>query len=248
MSDKVMFEEELKELGLTDNEVRIYLLLLRSGPLTPAGLAAKAGLHRPSAYDSLERMVEKGVVSSITIEGKRAFQAVRPEALVELLRFKVESMQSILPGLQKMAAARSEAVSVQIHKGRRAYRELLKDLTSTVKDGETVCLMGVEEKNLLEEIEPIYLRQYFTIIKEKRVRETVIVAKGKPRIKNPNVEYREFDPEYIGDVSHIIYGSKVAFFIVTVPYYLIIIENPDLADTMRRQFNFFWDHASKPKK
>ena len=242
-----MFEEELRELGLTENEVRIYLLLLRSGPLSPSSIAAKAGLHRPSAYDSLDRMQEKGVVSALNVEGKRAFQAVKPEALVEILRYKTESLQSIVPGLNKLFASQAGAVDVQVHRGRRCFRTLLKDVTSVAKKGDMVLAFGVDDKLLTEEIEPIYLKQYFTIINERGIHERVIIRKGGYQVKSSNSDYREIDPALIGNAYYMVYGDRVAFFIQSIPYHIIIIDSPDLADTMRKQFSFFWEKAGKTK-
>ncbi len=51
-----MYEQELKDLGLTDNEVKIYLLLLQNGMMNPAEISQKLGLHRGYVYDALERM------------------------------------------------------------------------------------------------------------------------------------------------------------------------------------------------
>lgn len=240
-----MFEEELRELGLTENEVRIYLLLLQAGSLSPSDIAAKAGLHRPSAYDSLDRMLEKGIVSVLNVEGKRSYQAVKPEALVEILRYKTESLQSIVPGLNRLFAAQAGAVDVQVHRGRRCFRTLLKDATSTVKKGDLILAFGVDDRLLTEEVEPIYLNQYLTIIREKGVHENVIIKKGGFRVKNPTTHYREVDPALIGNSYYMIYGNRVAYFIQSVPYHVIIIDSPDLADTMRKQFNFFWEKAGK---
>ena len=98
-----MYEDQLKELGLTDNEVRIYLLLLKQGMMNPSGISQKLGLHRGYIYDALERMQEKEVVNSVLKDNKKQFQATSPESLVELLRFKLENLQKIVPELMKIA-------------------------------------------------------------------------------------------------------------------------------------------------
>ena len=66
-----MYEPQLKELGLTDNEIRIYLLLLQEGTLNPTMVSQKLGLHRGYVYDVLERMQEKLVVNSILQNNKK---------------------------------------------------------------------------------------------------------------------------------------------------------------------------------
>src|SRR3989338_421437 len=137
-----MYEDQLKELGLTDNEVRIYLLLLKQGMMNPSEISQKLGLHRGYVYDALERMQEKEVVNSILKDNKKYFQATSPENLVELLRFRLENLQKIVPDLMKIAGLKKEETRVELHKGRRVYRILLKDMISTLKKNEEAYLVG----------------------------------------------------------------------------------------------------------
>lgn len=238
-----MYEAQLKELGLTDNEVRIYLLLLRQGAISPSEISEKLGLHRGYIYDTLERMQEKEVVNHVLKNNKKHFQATTPENLAELLKFKLENLQKIIPELNKIAESTKEKTKVEVHKGRKVYRTLLKDIITTVKQKETILLTGVDEKTLLEEVEPIYLNQYFTIIKEKKIKEKVIIKKGSKKYTIPNVSHKFLDEKYIGNTEQIIYGNKVATFILGDPFYLIVIENKQVAETYRKQFKLMWKIA-----
>ncbi|MBI2631761.1 winged helix-turn-helix transcriptional regulator, partial [Candidatus Pacearchaeota archaeon] len=77
----MMYEEQLKEVGLTDNEIKIYLALLRQSPLNPSQLAEKTGLHRSYIYDTLERLLEKGIINNVIFEGKKNYQAINPRII-----------------------------------------------------------------------------------------------------------------------------------------------------------------------
>src|SRR3989338_7091720 len=103
-----MYEEQLKELGLTDNEVKIYLLLLKQGALNPSQISQKLGLHRGYIYDALERMQEKEIVNSILKDNKKHFQATNPENLVEIMRLRLESFQNIVGDLIKISEKEKE--------------------------------------------------------------------------------------------------------------------------------------------
>ncbi len=238
-----MYEEQLRELGLTDNEVRIYLLLLQQGLMNPNEISQKLGMHRGYVYDALERMQEKEVVNTIYQNNKKFHQATAPENIVELLALQLQNFQKIVPALQNMMNLEKEDTKVQLHKGKRAYRILLKDIIATVKKKQTVFLIGVDENTLLTEVEPIYLKQYFTIIKEKNIKEKVIIKKGSIKVHEKNVEHKEIDAKYIGNTEQIIYGNKVALFLIGNPHYLIIIENEQVAKTYEKQFELLWSIA-----
>ena len=103
-----MYEEQLKELGLTDNEVKIYLLLLKQGLLNPTEISQKLGLHRGYVYDALERMQEKEVVNSVLKNNKKHFQATSPETLIEFLKLRLENFEKIVPDLKKISGIAKE--------------------------------------------------------------------------------------------------------------------------------------------
>ncbi len=240
-----MYEQQFKELGLTDNEVKIYLLLLKEGMINPSLISQKLGLHRGYVYDALERMQEKEVVNSILENNKKYFQATSPENLVELFRLKLENFQKIIPDLVRINELKDQGTKLELHKGRRAYRILLKDIIAILKKNEEVLLIGIDENILLSEIEPIYLEQYLNIIESKNIHEKIIIKKGYKKIKRKNLYYKELDEKYIGKTAQIIYNDKVALFILGAPLYLIIIENKEVAETYKRNFNLLWSIAKK---
>ena len=238
-----MYKTQLKELGLTDNEIRIYMVLLENGMMNPSEISKKLGLHRGYIYDALERLGEKEVVNFIFKDNKKYFQATSPHNLVELLKFRLDNFRKVVPELSRLMDFKKEETRVEVHKGKRVYIILLKDVAATLKKGDEVCLIGVNEEILLSEVEPIYLEQYLNSIKEKGIKEKIIIKKGAKKIRYSNLKYKEIDKKYIGKTAQIIYGNKVALFILGNPYYLIVIENKDVAETYRKQFELLWAKA-----
>ena len=238
-----MYENELKELGLTDNEVKIYLALLHKGILNPTKLAEKTGLHRSYIYDTLDRLLEKGIINTILMNNKKHYQAVDPEVLREQFELKMRHLDSILPQLSSLYKETKEETRVELHKGKRVYRTLIKDLVANLNQNDVVYLIGIDE-DALEDIETIYLKQYFTIIKEKNIKEKIIIAKGSKKLKEQTIEYRELDKEYLGDTATAISQNKVYLFIQGTPNHLIVIDSEKVANTYRRNFELLWKTAT----
>lgn len=237
-----MYEAELKELGLTDNEIKVYLVLLEYGVLNPTKLAEKTGLHRSYIYDTLERLLDKGIINTVLVDNKKHYQPVDPKALREIFELKLRQLDTILPQLSGLFQSTKEETRIELHRGKRVYRTLIKDLLANIKKNDEVYLLGVDE-NILETVEPIYLKQYFNIIKEKNVKEKIIIARGGKRLDEKHLEYREIDPKYLDETTVVIYQSKVFIFIWGTPYHLIIIESTKVANTYRKQFDLMWKIA-----
>lgn len=237
-----MYEEELKSLGLTNNEIKIYLALLKHGIGHPTKLAEITGLHRSYIYDALERLLEKGLVNSILIENKKGYQAVAPRALREIFEVKMRQLDSIIPKLSSLSKTTDEETKIELYRGKGVYKTLIKDLISCFKKNDVVYILGLNEA-VVKTVEPIYLEQYFNIIRDKNVKEKIIIATGGKKLKNPNLFYKELDSRYIGEVSIVIHNSRIFFFTWGDPYYLIVIDSQKISEGYIKQFNLLWKIA-----
>ena len=77
--------EDLKKIGLTDGEIRVYNALLELGETTRTTLAKKSGISPSKIYDVANRLLEKGIISSVKKQGVIHFSAADPERIKEFL-------------------------------------------------------------------------------------------------------------------------------------------------------------------
>ena len=80
----------LEEVGITNNEATIYLSLIQHGESTANSISEITGLHRGYVYDTLSKLVNKGVVSYITKQGTKFFKGVHPSKFLDMIREKEE--------------------------------------------------------------------------------------------------------------------------------------------------------------
>jgi len=66
-----MDKEILKEIGFLDAEIEVYLTLLRLGPSLVSRIHQETGHHRTHIYDLLEKLREKGLVSTFIQSGNK---------------------------------------------------------------------------------------------------------------------------------------------------------------------------------
>ena len=85
-----MYEELLREIGLSKNEARVYEALLQAGEASVQTISLKSKVHRRNVYDSLSKLLEKGLASEVFIKGEKHFKAINPRRLLELLKEKEE--------------------------------------------------------------------------------------------------------------------------------------------------------------
>ena len=61
MNNNPLIELELRKLGLTEKEVRVYLAGLDLGPNSVQNIARITKLARPTAYEIIKKLEEKGL-------------------------------------------------------------------------------------------------------------------------------------------------------------------------------------------
>ena len=85
--------EYLEKIGLSINEAKIYFALLEIGSSTLDKISKKAGIHRRTIYDNIEKMLNKGLICSTMIDSKKYFQAADPHNLKEIINEKKEKIE-----------------------------------------------------------------------------------------------------------------------------------------------------------
>lgn len=88
-------EEQLKELGLSEYEIKVYLALLKGGTLTGGAVSKFSGVPHGRTYEVLLKLADKGFVS-ITPFKPKLFKAVNPEISVKYtIQRKIEELNRL---------------------------------------------------------------------------------------------------------------------------------------------------------
>ena len=81
-----MIENELKKLGLSEKEIKVYLALLELGEAAVQKISQKSKVNRATTYVILEGLAKKNLVSEIEKKGKTLYGAQDPEFLFNLFK------------------------------------------------------------------------------------------------------------------------------------------------------------------
>ena len=79
-----MIESFLRNIGLNNNEILIYLYLMAHSNSIASIIAKRVGLKRPTVYQALESLEKIGLVSSFIKNGTMHFDAEDTQVIVDL--------------------------------------------------------------------------------------------------------------------------------------------------------------------
>lgn len=233
-----MNKEILKQIGFLDAEIEVYRALLKLGPSLVSHIHQHTGLHRTHIYDLLEKLREKGLVSIYIQSGKKHFQATPPSKILSYIEERKNEVQSLLPDLQSLMTFQKEETSVELFKGKEGLKSVLQDVLKTNKD---YCVMGSIKQ--FEEILEFALPNFLRRIEKARIKEKILSDRKENIEKAVTGTYRYLDGSRLFPSSFWIYGNKVAIFIWNSPYFVVVIDNKDVAKTYQMYFDFFWKLA-----
>ena len=133
----VMVIEKLQKIGLNLNEAKIYLTLLRLGSAQAGKISKESQINRTTTYDSLERLIEKGLVTFVIEANKKVFRPVAPERLLDQIKEKEKTIEEILPELNSIFKESKEKEETYIYKGRKGMISILQDILKIFRNNET---------------------------------------------------------------------------------------------------------------
>ncbi|PIN76856.1 hypothetical protein COV17_00730 [Candidatus Woesearchaeota archaeon CG10_big_fil_rev_8_21_14_0_10_36_11] len=123
-----MYQEILQKTGLSLNESKIYEALLYLGEANTNKISVKSKVHRRNVYDSLNKLIEKGLASETFIKGERFFKAINPERLKEMIKEREEALDSFLPDMKRLYQSlepKAEAYMFRGVEGIKTYLQLI---------------------------------------------------------------------------------------------------------------------------
>jgi len=129
----------LENIGLTRNQSTVYLALLKLGSSTAQEIINESKLHRSPVYDALEKLEEKGFVSSVVKDFKKYFQASHPKHIYTYLQEKKDELTEIMPELESLQNLKTEKINATIYKGKEGLKAIHYDM---LKEGKGIDVIG----------------------------------------------------------------------------------------------------------
>ena len=120
-----MYEEILKDIGLSPNEAKIYEALVGLGEASVNTISVKTKINRSNIYDAMERLVEKGLASDIFTKKEKLYKAAHPNRVKEIVEEKLSIIKKILPDLTKKFETDHEEEEAFFYRGIHAYKNYM---------------------------------------------------------------------------------------------------------------------------
>lgn len=239
---------DLEKLGLSDEEARVYVacLEINGGPISV--VAKKAGVHRVSCYHTIDKLLDKQLLSQYTKNGVKYVSPEPPEHLLKMTEEKMTLAKSLLPELQLLASALAFKPTMRSYEGADGVRKVFEESLSA--KGE---IQGYTNLRQFIDFSP----QFFEHYTQQKLRKGI-----KTRFLSPNTveSVRVMDPflpkkfnrnlleillvnkeQFLFENEILIFNNAVGIVSLKKEELLgVVIESPTFARTMKAVFDLAW--------
>lgn len=231
-------QEDLIKIGLTEQEAKIYLELLKQKYSLASEISSITKINRSVTYTILNSLESKGLCSHVIRNNRKYFAAANPKTLIDFLKDKEQILSDLMPKLENLQEKEKEKVTVELYQGITGGITVLKDIIRTEQDYLALGVDGRFQKEF-----PAYLKQFIRQLKEKNIHERILAKEGSEIIKHSNSTIKYLPKELQFPTITTIYENKIAIAIFTKPFYCILIKSKELADNYRTFFEILWKIA-----
>lgn len=246
-----MDEKILKEIGLTNAEIKVFIELSKVDSAMASEIAEKVGIYRTNIYDIIESLIKKGLVSHIIKANRKHFMASKPQKLLDYLKEREEKIKEqetqiheLIPLLLKLKQPKQEELKAEIYRGKEGLKTLLNDM---INDSKTIYYLGYSA--VTKQILPyFFIHWHKRRIKLKIKRK--IIAKEQMRsdeaVKMGFTKVKFLPDSYNIPISTMIYGEKIWVLIPSDNDHIsLLIESKKLSQSFLNYFGQLWKIAKE---
>ena len=248
-------QEQLLNLGLKTNSAKAYIFLLGVQKAGASQIARESDIKRTTIYKILQELIAKQLVSE-TRNGKRIiYIAESPDQLQYSLLKQSQILKNLLPILHSIESNTGIKPIIKYYEGREAILKIYKE---TLKCKEKIFRNLAAVPNVEKLLGSTFIDHYT----DQRIKKRILTkslrsfSTNKTPIKNwylkdENIEVlretRYLDISIKIDAFIKIYDNIVLLISFGKIPSAIVVENPDLAQTMKALFDVVWSSAKIPK-
>lgn len=242
---KEQIEGFLLDLGLTENESKVYLVGLSLGPTTILNLSKASGVRRTTVYMIVDSLKQKGLMHVEPRGFKQVYAAESPDKLETVLEVKRASLKKMLPELSALYNLRGGESTIKYYEGMEAIKNVYNEVLERVNPNDYYLIIS----NLQSFFDSD--REFFDDFFERRIKKI-----KKARLIATDTEQARYMKKYSRQMNHevkilsnktklsvdlFITPQMLIVFNLSNPISAVVIENRDTIESQKEIFEILWD-------
>ena len=243
---------DLKKIGLTEGELKIYDALLELGETTRTILAKKSGISPSKIYDVANRLLEKGIISSVKKNGILHFSAADPNQINVFLEQKEQEIQKekslvtqLLPTLLLKYQKTKEEADVEVFYGWEGMKTVYWHIARTLSKGDENFVFGASMGKNSKQAD-VFFSQYYPLVHKKKYKVKIIFNENVRGNKKRTGYYASTPPHevrylYRDTFTELNFYKDTVLFVMLLEKPIVIrVTSKEAAESFKKFFDTLW--------
>lgn len=241
----------LKNIGLTETEMNVYLVGLSYPSVGVSELEKQTRIKRTTIYHALNTLMRKGLAAKKESAGKLAFIMTRPENIKRLIEKEIKMLQAheqeldeIIPLLSRRMAEKEGEMAVSHYEGEEGVKLVIEEaLYCRSRHWDIIA----PAKNYFSEFSKEYAKYFLETRRQRNLTARSLWEYDFSRRILTREEIKNRNPRYLPEIMHgrfksviIIFDDKVAFISSLKELSAIMIQSEEIKNTMTAMFEGLW--------
>lgn len=241
----------LRELGLSENEIKLYFELLRLGETSTGPLIRKTGIASSRVYTSLGSLINRGLVSFIIKNNTKYYQAENPDILLKNVDEKRKQLENMLPELKSIMKKEEKETFSTIFEGFNGFKTAFQNQIDECTSQNEIFVIGFSPQNYAFKSLRTFLKNIDLKRHKKKIKLNIILPKesentiGKDREKEPHTKVRYMSGGFFSPTAMNIYKDYVLLTIWEEKPTVFLIKNEKIAMSFKQYFKSLWNLSKK---
>lgn len=240
-------ETTLKQFGLNDKQLAVYLATLQLGSASVQAIAKKADVKRPTAYLLLNELAAQGLVASIPKKGKQTYSAENPEKLLNILDQKKQAVREVIPQLLSIYNTPSHQPQVLMYEGMEGIRQVYRMIAQEATQADWLADLGYINTHW-----PEIPKMFLNLIRQKKFKQREINLLNPAGLALVRKHHSDrFVVRYTTlpiTIDFALFNDKVAIFSLKDNIYAVVIHDAKIVESFRTLYQLAWKTATPLNK
>ncbi|MFH1047994.1 MAG: helix-turn-helix domain-containing protein [Patescibacteria group bacterium] len=246
----------LRQVGLSDKEIRVYLALLSCGASSAKRLSKDTELPKSAVSESLAKLQDSGLISAFQKHKKQQYAAEDPEKLLDLVVQREQNMlnlkrrvNELLPELKSIYSHGGNRSTIKYYEGLKGVDIILKDvLTSMTEHSGDKCYRVFSSPRLRQFIYTNF--PHFTKERIARGIRVKVLVTGDEQPSRPLMEQKSIPVSDSVPTYCFVYLNKISFISIDSDDNVsgVIIDDANIAGTQKIIFDHIWNQFNEKRR
>jgi sugar-specific transcriptional regulator TrmB len=243
--------EPLREIGLTEGEIKVYLALTTLGESTTGPIVDEANVSISKVYPILDKLAKKGLASHIIKKNTKYFRAADPNRLLIYMKEKEEKLkqqerelEKIIPELEMKQLTAITQETVQVYDGLKGIQTARERTLKIMEKDDQMWVIGIAT-TAYDKLGG-YFKDYHERRSNKEIKCNYLFNEearspfGEYSMEFKNSEVKFMKKELITHAWMEIYADTVTIGINKGKSFSVVIQNQEVANSFKHYAQMLW--------